>query len=90
MLNNISVLLSLIPIKTISAEIFLSLFNICFCLLVSGSGNLGLGKLFIFSFKVLSSISFKSISCFSLSTISEGEVIQFWIFCITPTNNVQK
>lgn len=72
MLNNISVLLSLIPIKIISADIFFSLLNTCFCFLVSGSGNLGLGKLF------------------SLSTTFEGEVIQFFIICITPTNKVQK
>jgi hypothetical protein len=56
MLNNISVLLSLIPIKIISAERFLSFLNTCFCLLVSGLGNLGLGNLFIFLFKVSSSI----------------------------------
>jgi hypothetical protein len=90
MLNNISVLLSLIPIKRISADIFLSLLNTCFCLGLSGLGHLGSGKLFIFLFKVSSSISFKSISCFSLFTTFEGEVIQFFIICITPTNKVQK
>jgi hypothetical protein len=90
MLNNISVLLSLIPIKIISADIFSSFLNTCFCLLVLGLGYLGLGNLFIFLFKVSSSISFKSISCFSLSTNFEGEVIQFFIICITPTNKVQK
>jgi hypothetical protein len=90
MLDNISILLSLIPIKIISAEIFLSLLNTCFCFAPSGSGNLEFGNFLIFLSKVLSSISFKSISSFSISTTSEGENIIFLIICITPTNNVQK
>jgi hypothetical protein len=90
MLDNMSILLSFIPIKRISAEIFLSLFKTCVCLLLFGSGDLKLGKLLIFSSKILSSKLFESISCFSVSTTSEGEIIHFLIFCITPTNKVQK
>jgi hypothetical protein len=90
MLENIFTLLSLIPIKIISAEIFLSLFKTCFCFLSSGSGNFEFGNLLIFISKVLSSISFGSISSFSLSTTSEGEIIHFLTICITPTNKVQK
>ena len=73
MLSNISILLSIIPIKIASAEILFNFFKICFCLLFSGSGNLGVGELFIMLSKVLLSISFKSTSCFALSTTSDGE-----------------